>query len=474
MNAQLNFRLSQHLTLTPQLQQSIRLLQLSTLELNQEVEKVLMENPMLEMDMEGDDAAMPLPASPPKNEIAESSTHNAGTSEQEAGPQDWSEEEMMGASWQEPEEEPQDWQQANAPVTLVGHLLSQLRLLPLGERDHLIITELLSNLDEDGYLGVTLEDLENEGPEEEPFEADELHVALTLLQSLDPIGVGARNLAECLILQLQTLPVGTAGLPVALKIAAEHLPLLAQHDYARLKKLLRVDDEALKQAHHLIKQQDPRPGARYTHLETRFVAPDVSVKKVRGHWKVSVNADVVPKLRINRLYAEMLGGRRQGGQTSLNNQLQEARWFIRNIQQRFETIQKVSQAIVDRQSRFLEHGEVAMRPLVLREIAEQVGLHESTISRVTTQKYLMTPRGLYELKYFFSSHVGTESGGAASSTAIRALIRQLVGAEDQRKPLSDSRISDILAEQGIVVARRTVAKYRESLQIQPASLRKTI
>jgi RNA polymerase sigma-54 factor len=348
-----------------------------------------------------------------------------------------------------------------------------LRLLSLSERDHEVISELLSQLDEEGYLGISLEELVGQGPESAPFEQDELQVSLKLLQSLDPVGVGARSLAECLCLQLSSLPAQTPGLATAQKLGRDHLPLLAQHDFARLKKLLHINDEELKQAHHLIRQLDPRPGARFVQLETRFVAPDVSVKKVRGRWKVVVNSEVVPRLRINRLYAEMLGSRRQG-QASMNSQLQEARWFIRNIQQRFETIQKVSQAIVDRQDRFLEHGEVAMRPLVLREIAEQVGLHESTISRVTTQKYMMTPRGLYELKYFFSSHVGTESGGAASSTAIRALIRQLVESEDARKPLSDNRISDILGEQGIVVARRTVAKYRESLQIQPASQRKTL
>lgn len=471
MNAQLNLRQSQHLTLTPQLQQSIRLLQLSTLELNQEVEKVLMENPMLELDGEGDEGGM----SSASSTIPESNISNTSTEEKPSAedPQDWSGEEMMGSTWQEPEEEPQDWQQANAPLTLVDHLLSQLRLLALSDRDHQIMTELLSQLDEGGYLGVPLEELVGQGPAGEPFEHDELHVALSLLQSLDPAGVGARSVAECLSLQLQALPAHTPGLANAMKVVNEHLPLLAQHDFVRLKKLLRIDDVELKEAHQLIRHLDPRPGSSFVPLETRYVAPDVSVKKVRGHWKVVVNSEVVPRLRINRLYADLLGGRRQG-QSSLNQQLQEARWFIRNIQQRFETIQKVSQAIVDRQERFLEHGEVAMRPLVLREIAEQVGLHESTISRVTTQKYLMTPRGLYELKYFFSSHVGTESGGAASSTAIRALIRQLVDAEDQRKPLSDNRISDILGEQGIVVARRTVAKYRESLQIQPASQRKTL
>jgi RNA polymerase sigma-54 factor len=263
------------------------------------------------------------------------------------------------------------------------------------------------------------------------------------------------------------------GRTVALTIVKNHLPLLAARDFPRLKKALGIGDETLRQARKLITQLNPKPGAAFVQVETRYVAPDVIVKKTKGQWNVTLNREAMPRLRINALYANLMkGGRDPGGQ--LSSQLQEARWLIKNVQQRFETILRVSQAIVERQQNFLEHGEVAMRPLVLREIADTLGLHESTISRVTTQKYMLTPRGLFELKYFFSSHVGTEAGGAASSTAIRALIKQLISAEDRRSPLSDNRISDILAHQGLVVARRTVAKYREAMQIHPASQRKTL
>jgi RNA polymerase sigma-54 factor len=253
-----------------------------------------------------------------------------------------------------------------------------------------------------------------------------------------------------------------------------HLEHLAARDFARIKKGLGCSDDALRDAQALIRSLNPRPGAQYGSSDTRYVVPDVSVKKVRGRWTATLNSDAMPKLRINRLYAEILRQNRGSGAAGLTGQLQEAKWLIKNVQQRFDTILRVSQAIVDRQRAFFDHGEVAMRPLTLREIADTLGLHESTISRVTTQKYLASPRGVYELKYFFGSHVSTDTGGAASSTAIRALIKQLVGSEDGRKPLSDARIAEILGEQGIVVARRTVAKYRESLSIPPVNLRKTI
>jgi len=257
---------------------------------------------------------------------------------------------------------------------------------------------------------------------------------------------------------------------LALQVVEKHLELLASRDYTRLKSLTGADDEALRAAQRLIQALNPRPGSAFAQVEARYVIPDVIVKKSRNVWRASLNPDAMPRLRINRLYAELAASARNG----LSSQLQEARWLIKNVQQRFDTILRVSQAIVDRQRHFLEHGEVAMRPLVLREIASTLSLHESTISRVTTQKFMATPRGTYELKYFFGSHVATEAGGAASSTAIRALIKQLVAAEDARTPLSDSRIAQILGEQGIVVARRTIAKYRESLQIPPVNQRKAL
>jgi RNA polymerase sigma-54 factor len=261
-----------------------------------------------------------------------------------------------------------------------------------------------------------------------------------------------------------------------LAIVANHLDHLAAHDFARIKKSLGCDDDALRVAQNLIRSLNPRPGAQYAPIDTRYVVPDVTVKKSQGRWVVNLNREAMPRLRINRLYADILHRARGSGGSSagLASQLQEAKWLIKNVQQRFDTILRVSQAIVDRQRAFFDHGEVAMRPLTLREIAETVKLHESTISRVTTQKYLASPRGIYELKYFFGSHVATDSGGAASSTAIRALIKQLVGAEDGKKPLSDARLAEILGEQGIVVARRTVAKYRELLGIPPVNLRKSL
>jgi RNA polymerase sigma-54 factor len=260
---------------------------------------------------------------------------------------------------------------------------------------------------------------------------------------------------------------------LALTIVSQHLELLAERNFAKLKKLTGCDDDALRAAHALIARLDPHPGAQHSAEETRYVLPDVVVRKIRGHWSVALNPEAMPRLRINQLYASILQQHRgQGG--GLTGQLQEARWLIKNVQQRFDTILRVSQAIVDQQRQFFDHGEVAMRPLTLREIADQLELHESTVSRVTTQKYMATPRGVFELKYFFGSHVSTDTGGAASSTAIRALIRQLVEAEDRKKPLSDARIAELLGQQGIVVARRTIAKYRESLNIPPVSLRKTI
>jgi len=300
---------------------------------------------------------------------------------------------------------------------------------------------------------------------------EELGIALRHLQNLDPPGIGARDPRECLSLQLLDLPPQPTR-ALALAIVGEHLDYLAARDFTRIKKALGCDDDALRDAQQLIRSLNPRPGARFATEDTRYVVPDVTVRKLRGQWLASLNNDAMPRLRINRLYADILQRHRGGG--GLAGQLQEAKWLIKNVQQRFDTILRVSQAIVDRQRAFFDHGDVAMRPLTLREIAETVNLHESTISRVTTQKYLASPRGIFELKYFFGSHVATDTGGAASSTAIRALIKQLVGAEDGKKPLSDARLAEILGEQGIVVARRTVAKYRELLNIPPVNLRKTL
>ena len=496
MRPTLQLRLSQHLALTPQLQQSIRLLQLSTLELNQELEKYLLENPLLER--EDEDGYGPPNLPPPdmsdgrvdsgesgssgdagdttdnreqKSESAEAdeSRYNA---DDEGWPGDGSyASSASGNNNSGSDDDDNDYQDIQAAVTsLSDHLIWQLGLTQLPDRDRMLVRVLIEALDEDGYLSQTLEELAEIMPEELEIEPEELQIALKHLQHFEPTGVGARNAQECLSLQLETLLADPVR-DLALIVVRQHLELLAARDFVRIKKLTGCDDDALRASQALIKSLNPRPGAQYAPLDARYIIPDVIVKKVRHHWQATVNPDAYPRLRINRLYAQVLAGQRGSG---MSGQLQEARWLIKNVQQRFDTIQRVSQTIVDRQRQFFEHGEVAMRPLVLREIADILGLHESTVSRVTTQKYMATPRGIFELKYFFGSHVATDTGGACSATAIRALIKQLVGAEDPKKPLSDSQIAEILGQQGIVVARRTIAKYREALNISPVNLRKSL
>ena len=484
MKPSLQLKLSQHLTLTPQLQQSIKLLQLSTIELNQEIERVLLENPMLERE-DGDGGGDYTPAAPPGNApereaarepaaepAGESITHEGGEGSSEDEGIDWSNV-GQGASSRSEDDDEGDYQDIQAAgVSLREHLGQQVALSPLSDRDRALVRFLIEALDDDGYLHQPLEDLLELLPQDAEVELDDLAIALRQVQSLEPAGIGARSPQECLALQLQALPE-SAIRALALEIVTNHLELLAERNFARIRKLTGCDDEALREAQALICSLDPHPGSRYSTAETRYVLPDVVVRKLRGQWTVSLNQEAMPRLRINRLYASLLQqNRAQGG--GLGGQLQEARWLIKNVQQRFDTILRVSQAIVDQQRQFFDHGDVAMRPLTLREIADQLELHESTVSRVTTQKYMATPRGVFELKYFFGSHVATDTGGAASSTAIRALIRQLVDAEDSKKPLSDARIAEILGQQGIVVARRTIAKYRESLNIPPVSLRKSL
>jgi RNA polymerase sigma-54 factor len=470
MKPSLQFRLSQHLTLTPQLQQSIRLLQLSTVELNQEIERILMENPALEReDTDGDHEAPRAPSEPVET------VSSTPASEAPAPEPDWPSE--AAANWRGPEDD-EDGDRTHATPdtpTLRDHLRSQLTLTNLGARDRLYVELLIDALDEDGYLTQPLEEIAAMLPppltEDAGAVLEELQIALCHLQQFEPAGVGARTPSECLSLQIKNLPDDQAR-KLALEIVEKHLELLASRDYTRLKSLTGASDDALRAAQRLIQALNPRPGSAFAKLEARYVIPDVIVKKSRNVWKASLNPDAMPRLRINSLYAQLAAAARSGA--GISSQLQEARWLIKNVQQRFDTILRVSQAIVDRQRHFLEHGEVAMRPLVLREIAGTLGLHESTISRVTTQKFMATPRGTFELKYFFGSHVATDTGGAASSTAIRALIKQLVAAEDTHSPLSDARIAQVLGQQGIVVARRTIAKYRESLQIPPVSQRKSL
>jgi RNA polymerase sigma-54 factor len=473
MRPSLQLKLSQHLALTPQLQQSIRLLQMSTLELEQELEKYVSENPLLERQEEEYAPTLPQPGS---NE-AELAASEKPAPEPVAEPSSADDESWLGeagsysssaGSFDDDDNEYQDVQAAT--TSLREHLSWQLGLMTIPERDRTLVQCLIEALDDDGYLTQSLAELAETLPAELEIEPEELQIALKHLQYFDPTGVGARNAQECLALQLEILPPDETRI-LALQIVRNHLALLAGRDFAKIKKLTGCDDDGLRAAQFLIRSLNPRPGAQYAALDARYITPDVVVRKLRGHWTVNVNSDAFPRLRVNSLYAQILSKQRGSG---LAGQLQEARWLIKNIQQRFDTILRVAQAIVDRQRQFFDHGEVAMRPLVLREIADILGLHESTVSRVTTQKYMATPRGIFELKYFFGSHVATETGGACSATAIRALIKQLIGSEEPKKPLSDSQISEVLGQQGIVVARRTIAKYREALNIPPVNLRKSI
>ncbi len=493
MKQSLQFKFSQNLALTPQLQQSIRLLQLSSQELNQELETILQENPLLERTDKNDDGSENI------NEFASEgfstrdaaiSTTTAQKNEEsvsESAPQDSLSEDYFGGGnshrWEENNNPDDDndyaFQEAAAP-TLREHLISQLQLMPLSERDQTLSMFLVDAVNEDGYLEQSLEELEELLPEELEIDMLELETALKHIQHLDPPGVGARNLSECLILQLQLLQKEICGentnvSELAKQIAEHHLATLASRDYAKLKKTLRCDEESLRIAQQMLKQLNPRPGSDFTKLAAgHYIQHEVVVKKVKGHWLASLNDEVVPKLRINKLYADILKRNRDSSNQYLNSQMQEAKWMIKNIEQRFSTILRVSQAIIDQQNQFFEHGEIAMRPLVLREIADELGLHESTVSRVTTRKYMLTPRGVYELKYFFGSHVSTDTGGACSATAIRALIKQMVAEENPKKPYSDNQLTEVLSKQGIVVARRTIAKYRESLNIPAANQRKSL
>jgi RNA polymerase sigma-54 factor len=492
MKQALQLKLSQHLTLTPQLQQSIRLLQLSTIELNQEIEQILAENPLLERD---DDAGAFAPEGFSEGgEVAaetfgagekvqtESLAEAFGTPENADSPPDWSEREFGSSSTRNRNDDDDEGPSRQLPAaesTLRDHLLNQVALMRMSALDRGLVTALIEALNEDGYLSQPLEEILELLPDDLELELDDLEVALRLLQSCDPPGVAARDLSEALVLQLQLLPPARCR-DLAIEICRKHLELLGARDFAQLKRACRCDDDDLREAHEMLLAQNPRPGAQYAVIDTRYITPDVIARKIKGQWKVGVNPAAVPKLRINRLYAEILSRERGrstpalNGEATIHTRFQEAKWLLKNVHQRFETIERVAQAIVERQKHFFDHGEVAMRPLVLREIADELGLHESTISRVTTNKYMLTPRGIFELKYFFGSHVATDSGGACSSTAIRALIKQLVTSEDVKKPLSDSKIADILGQQGIVVARRTIAKYRDGLKIPPANLRKSL
>jgi RNA polymerase sigma-54 factor len=479
----LQLRLSQQLTLTPQLQQAIRLLQLSTYDMHQEVARLLEENPMLEASDESGAGTFTADASLlPSRSSAETEVAQTTDSDERGGndtgadtfgsePSDWNTGGTMRSADDEDESYPE---QAAEQTSLRAHLHSQLTTSSMDDKDRKVVGMLVDALDENGYLAQDLEELADLLPDELEITLDDLETALVQLQHLDQPGLGARNLGECLALQLKAMPEDTPQRDLAVRLVSQHIDLVAAHDFSKIKKLLRCTDDELRSAQHLITGLNPKPGTEFGQSVADYVVPDVIVEKHKNRWRARLNAEAMPKLRVNQIYANILQQRSDKNSSQLAVQLQEAKWLIKNLEQRFETILRVAQAIVERQEKFFEHGEIGMRPLVLREIADQLELHESTISRSTTQKFMLTPRGIYEFKHFFGSGLATESGGTCSSAAIRELIKQLVSAEDVHKPLTDSRMAEILAQQGIVVARRTIAKYRESMRILPVNLRKSL
>ncbi len=486
MKQSLQLKLGQQLTMTPQLQQAIRLLQLSTLELQVEVQQALDSNLMLEINEEQDEGT--------EGENERRTAEEQGEAAEVRDVADASAESVENIPDELPVDSGWDDIYESGPVYngsgdedrefvisddsgegLQEHLMWQLEMSHLSDQDRTIALMLIDSISDDGYLTTPLEEVRDSLADEFELEIDEIEAVLQLVQTFDPPGVGARDLRESLLLQLRQLPGDTEWRQEATRLVAEHLALLASHDYTQLKRRMKLDDEALAETIHLIESLNPRPGTQVAPAPNDYIVPDVFVRKYKGTWRVELNVDVIPRVSINNQYANLV--RRADNSSDnqyLKNQLQEARWFLKSLQSRNETLLKVATAIVERQRGFLEYGDEAMKPLVLRDVAEAVEMHESTISRVTTQKYMHTPRGIFEFKYFFSSQVATSDGSGASATAIRAMIKKLVAAENPGKPLSDSKIASILTDQGIHVARRTVAKYREALSIPPSNERKRL
>mgnify|MGYP001252257529 CR=1 FL=1 len=502
MKPTLVLKMGQQLTMTPQLQQAIRLLQLSTLDLQQEVQEALEANPMLERQEDGDDyegngdglsdSGPEIDASSLEPSRQEPDSNYEGTGSEEGLEEaDWGEripsELPVDTAWEDiyqtsasslPASDDDEWDftaRTSAAESLQDHLLWQLNVTPMSDTDRLVAMSLIDSINAQGYLEDSLEEILAGLDPDLGIELDEVAVVLHRIQQFEPAGIGARNLQECLQLQLGQLPAATPWLAEASQLVRQHLEALGSRDYNLLMRRMKLREEELREVVALIQTLNPRPGSQIETEEAEYVVPDVMVRKHNGRWLVELNQEAMPRLRVNAHYANLV--RRadaSADNTFMRNQLQEARWFIKSLQSRNETLMKVATQIVEHQRGFLEHGDEAMKPLVLHDIAEAVGMHESTISRVTTQKYMHTPRGIYELKYFFSSHVSTAEGGECSSTAIRAIIKKLVAAENPKKPLSDSKIAGLLEEQGIQVARRTVAKYRESMGIAPSSERKRL
>jgi len=481
MRQSLQLRVGQSLTMTPQLQQAIRLLQLSTLELQQEIQTVLDGNMMLEVP---DEEPRPDQQEPEK----EPTPLDEKTSE---GSQDTLPDELaVDTSWddvydlapspglnQATDSTPPDPGSINsAKRTLHDHLVWQMDLTNFSDIDRVIATAIIDSIDDNGYLSSTPELIHQHLSEHlDDLDLDEIIAVLHKVQSFEPLGVGAVDLQDCLLIQLKQLPDNTPFLSLAIELVNECMPALGTQDSVKLKRQLGIDDDTLGKIIALIQQLDPRPGSGIEETNTEYVTPDVYVSKVKGTWQVSINGEISTNIRINPYYQTFIKqGDKSADTQTMKNHLQEARWFLKSLQSRNETLMLVSQEIVNRQHEFLEHGAIAMKPMVLRDIAESVEMHESTISRVTTNKYMHTPNGIFELKHFFSSHVSTDNGGECSATAIRAFIKELVNTENPKKPLSDNKIAIILGDKGINVARRTIAKYRESISIPPSSQRKRI
>jgi len=497
MKQTIQLRLGQHLTMTPQLQQAIRLLQLSTLDLKHEIQEALDSNLMLETEEEGRlrDPTESEPTAPnsqsqesaPENEPRdqraddrEVKPETSSLSEEMPVDSDWSEvydNYQTGSSLARREDSDVDMlAQQSSALTLHEHLMWQLNLTTFSELDRAIATAIIDGVNEDGYLTTSLDDvLANFADHDGEVEMDEVEAVLHRVQDFDPPGVAARDPRECLIIQLRQLPPDTPIRDLALELCLNQFNLLAGRDYTQLKRRMRIDDDQLQGIILLLRSLNPRPGTEVAESEPQYVIPDVFVSRRNNSWHVELNPDSTPRLRVNPDYAKLIRRADQSDDNvCLKNHMQEARWFIKSLTSRNETVLRVATKIVEFQRGFFDHGEEAMKPLVLRDVAEALEMHESTVSRVTTQKYMHTPRGTFEFKYFFSSHVSTAEGGECSATAIRALIKKLIAAEIPNKPLSDNKLAQILGEQGIKVARRTVAKYREAMDIPPSNERKRL
>ncbi|MFK7912950.1 MAG: RNA polymerase factor sigma-54 [Pseudomonadales bacterium] len=513
----LQIKMGQSLTMTPQLQQAIRLLQLSSLDLQQEIQGVLEANPMLEVEEGFDDVTDgadpnsaadndtgndPADTTEIDGDLASSTSDTPELGSTETSEQlpddlpvdtDWDDLYQPAAATSAPSGDG-DWDFADvnsAPESLHDSLLWQLNLLNLSDLDRAIGEIIIDAINADGMLSQSIEEITESllanlsaaerasaaatDPDEPAISEAEVGAVLKMIQQFEPTGIGARDLPECLLLQLATLPEDTPHLCAAQTIVGEHLNLLGARDFTGLKRASKMNEELLAKVIELIQSLNPRPGSALSSEAPEYIVPDVFVRKEKGRWRVELNPDSTPKLRINSGYAGLIKrADNSPDNTFLKDNLQEARWFMKSLQSRHETLLKVATKIVEHQRGFLDYGPEAMKPLVLHDIADAVEMHESTISRVTSRKYMHTPRGIFELKYFFSSHVGTTSGGEVSSTAIRALIKKLTEEEDAKKPLSDSKLAAILKEQNIKVARRTVAKYRESMNIPPSNERKQL